>query len=91
MNQNNNNYLEMKFKCRFCGARFEYETNIRSHADMYHAEIVEQLMYRQYVEYLESQQRESSDSSSSSASSLASFIWFWADATKAQWFEINIE
>ena len=56
-NPKNDHFLEkMTFKCRFCGARFEYESNIRSHADMYHAEIVEQIMYRQYVEYLESQQ-----------------------------------
>ena len=56
----------MKFKCRFCGARFEYESNIRSHADMYHAEIVEQIMYRQYVEYLERQQASETFSSGSS-------------------------
>ena len=60
------NFSEMKFKCRFCGARFEYESNIRSHADMYHAEIVEQIMYRQYVEYLESQQASETFSSGSS-------------------------
>ena len=46
----------MEFKCRFCGARFENSSNIRSHADLYHAEIIEQIMYRKYVEYLESQQ-----------------------------------
>lgn len=46
----------MKFKCRFCGARFENSSNIRSHADLYHADIIEQIMYRKYIEYLENQQ-----------------------------------
>ena len=56
----------MTFKCRFCAARFEYQSNIRSHADMYHAEIVEQIMYRQYIEFLENQQASENSSSENS-------------------------
>jgi len=41
------------YRCKFCSARFQYEENIRSHADEYHPEIVDQILYRKYLQYLE--------------------------------------
>lgn len=46
----------MMYKCRFCEVRLEHESNIRAHANLCHAEIVEQIIYRQYLDYLQNQQ-----------------------------------